>query len=64
MEGNSCVLEFVLLCWHNFEHYRDVLAFKNNASIIGLFSEHYWTHFYIYSLIIITKRADVFVVTE
>ena len=50
------------LCWHNFEHYRDLLAFENNASIIGLFSKHYWANFYICSQIL--KQADVFVVTE
>ena len=26
------------LCWHNFKHYRDVLAIENNASIIDLFT--------------------------
>ena len=36
-------LGFCKLCRHNFEHYRDVPAFENNASIIGIFSKHYQT---------------------
>ena len=32
------VLGFCKLCWYNFEHFRDALAFENNASILGLFS--------------------------
>ena len=41
----ALLLGFCKLCWHNFEHYRDVLAFENNAGIIGLFLKHYWTQF-------------------
>ena len=37
------LLVFCKLCRHNFEHYRDVPAFENNASIIGIFSKHYQT---------------------
>ena len=33
------------LCWHNFEDYRDVLAFENNASIIGPIPKHYRANF-------------------
>ena len=51
-------LGFDKLCRHNFENYRDVLAFENKASIIGLFSKHYWTNFYICSEIL--KQAGVF----
>ena len=42
-------LGFCKLCWHKFEHYRDVPAFENNASIIGLFFEALLDQLYICS---------------
>ena len=45
LQNNAPALGFCKLRWHNFEHYRDVQAFENNASIIGLISKHYWTNF-------------------
>ena len=41
----NSLLGFCKLCQHNFEHYRQILAFKNNASIIGIFSKNYWPNF-------------------
>ena len=40
-----CTLGICKLCWHNFEHYRDVLAFENNARIIGPIPKHYRANF-------------------
>ena len=50
-EGDGCegrgtrVVGICILWWHNFEHYRDFLAFENNASIIGPIPKHYRANF-------------------
>ena len=39
INGSTCtpiLIGFCKLCPHNFEHYGYVLAFENNASIIGI----------------------------
>ena len=32
------------LCWHNFEHNRQALAFENYAGIIGRMYQHYCSY--------------------
>jgi len=43
--GMRVLVGICKLCWHNFEHYRDVLAFENNASILGPIPKHYRANF-------------------